>query len=656
MPMEPAAAEKVVDIHKLSAGGLLVSLGIVFGDIGTSPLYVMKAIISGQKIAEPLILGGLSAIFWTLTLQTTIKYVVLTLRADNNGEGGIFSLFALVRRRWPRMIFVAMVGGASLLADGIITPSISVSSAIEGVQLLRPDIHTVPIVLLIISLIFLFQQFGTGVVGRWFGPVMLLWFGMLAVVGVVQILHFPHVLLCVNPMYAIHLFAEHPTDFWLLGAIFLCTTGAEALYSDLGHVGRANIRVSWGFVKTALLLNYFGQGAFLLNHQGEMLNSNPFYDIMPEWFLFPGIALATLATIIASQALISGTYTLMSEAIRLELFPKVMVRHPSDVKGQLYIPMANNFLWIGCLAVVLFFQHSSRMEAAYGLAITVTMLMTTLLMTFYLYQRKWPVWGVGVFLLTYLVIEGSFFVANMTKFVHGGYVTVVIALGLFLLMYISLVAHRIRSHLRIYVPIRKYVGQLRQLSVDREVPKYATHLVYLTSTQRPEEIDHKVVYSILQKQPKRADVYWFVHIETTEDPYTMEYEALVLAEDDIVRVNFRLGFRVDQKIYLYLRTIAEDMVRKGELKVDTRYHSEDNYLAGDFMFVIAEEILSNNNELRFHDQLVMSAYVTLKSWTASPERWFGLDTSAVTFEQVPLIVQPISGLQLRRVQAGGGEA
>lgn len=611
----------------------------------------MKAIIAGTPISEHLVLGGLSAIFWTLTLQTTLKYVVLTLRADNNGEGGIFSLYTLVKRRSRKLVFVAMVGGATLLADGMITPSISISSAVEGLRLINPDISTVPIVLFIICLLFFFQRFGSAVVGRSFGPIMLLWFVMLGGLGLLQLVHFPHVLLALNPMYAIDLLIAHPDGFWLLGAVFLCTTGAEALYSDLGHCGRENIRVSWTLVKVCLLLNYLGQGAYLLHHEGQVITSNPFYDIMPSWFLYAGIMIATLAAIIASQALISGSYTLISEAIRLELFPKVTVKYPGKIKGQLYVPSVNAALWIGCMLVVLIFRESSNMEAAYGLSITVTMLMTTVLLAYYLGMKRYNSWAIAFFLLVYALIEGAFLWANLIKFMHGGYVTVIMATFLFALMYVSYAAHRVRRKLTTYVPLDKYADQLALLSIDTSIPKYATNLVYLTNTARNSEIDYKVVYSILQKQPKRADVYWFVHIETTDEPYTMEYEVSVQASGKVVRVNFNLGFRVEQKIYLFLRTIAEEMVRNGELRVKAPYHAIEEYEAGDFMFVISEEILSYENDLPLGEQMVMNTYVNLKSRSASPHKWFGLDTSAVTFEKVPLVVRPVSGFKLERVQA-----
>jgi KUP system potassium uptake protein len=446
-------------LDTVKAAGLLVALGIIYGDIGTSPLYTLRAIIDNRVVDEILVKGALSCVFWTLTLQTSVKYVILILRADNRGEGGIFALYALIRRHARWLTIPAIIGGSALLADGIITPPISVSSAIEGLGLIYPDIPTVPIVIGILTVLFLVQAFGTSVVGTAFGPIMLVWFSMLAVLGLVQLIHAPAVLSALNPYYAYTLLTQYPGGFWLLGSVFLCTTGAEALYSDMGHCGRANIRVSWVFVKICLLLNYFGQGAWLLSIQGQTLGERiPFYEVMPDWFLTTGIGIATAATVIASQALITGSFTLISEAIRLNFWPKVQLRYPSVQKGQLFVPSVNFLLWAGCVGVVLYFQESKNMEAAYGLAITLTMLMTTLLMTYYLYTHRYSPWGVLLFLGVYLALEGAFLVANLIKFPHGGWVSVLIGLTIAGVMFIWLQAFRIKLRLTEYVRIRPVSG------------------------------------------------------------------------------------------------------------------------------------------------------------------------------------------------------
>src|SRR6187402_1199560 len=355
------------DLHsKLTLGGLLISLGIIYGDIGTSPLYVMKAILGEYIINADIVLGGVSCVFWTLTLQTTIKYVLITLSADNHGEGGIFALYALVKKTKIKWLIVpAIIGGSALLADGIITPPISVSSAVEGMRSYFPHINTVPIVIGILVILFIIQQFGTKLVGRFFAPMMLILFGMLAVLGISQISLHPEVFKAINPYYAYHLLSIHPEGFFVLGFVFLCTTGAEALYSDMGHCGRKNIRISWIFVKLALVLNYFGQAAYLIMHEGQTLMSlggefgNPFYLIMAKWFYPFGIAIATMAAVIASQAVISGSFTMVNEAMRLNFWPKVKIKYPTELKGQIYIPSVNWLLFLGCVLVVLYFQVSA---------------------------------------------------------------------------------------------------------------------------------------------------------------------------------------------------------------------------------------------------------------------------------------------------------
>ncbi len=648
-------------LNKLSAAGLLITLGIIFGDIGTSPLYVMGAVIGKKTISETMIVGGLSAVFWTLTLQTTIKYVILTLRADNKGEGGIFSLFSLLRRRFPYLVVGTMIGGAMLLADGIITPPISVSSAIEGLRYINPangyhydfsDIHTVPIVIAIICIIFLFQRTGTNAVGKFFGPVMLVWFSMLAVLGIGQIIHNPIIFKAFNPYYVYLFLNESPQAFTLLGAVFLCTTGAEALYSDLGHCGKQNIRVSWIFVKFSLIANYFGQGAWLLGKVGQPLgDARPFYAIMPDWFLPIGIAIATLAAIIASQALISGSFTLVSEAIRLHFFPKFTVKYPSNVKGQIYIPVVNNALLAGCIAVVLIFEESAKMEAAYGLAITLTMLMTSILLSYYLKMQRWNPIIVMLIMAVFFTVEGAFLFANLSKFAEGGFVTLLIGSVIILIMYVSHKGGKIKQSMVVTEKLTNYTGKLKALSQDTTLPKFATHLIYLSKAHKDDEVESPLLYSILYKRPKRADFYWFVNIEITDEPYTMEYKVNVIEKNDIVRVRFRLGFRVQQKISIYLRMVIQEMVDNGEIDLDPYYHAfiDKNHL-GDFRFVLVDEELSQENELSFIDDIVIRAYDNLKVIAGKPEKWFGLDGSVVTHEMVPVIIKPRNKMVLKRIK------
>lgn len=613
----------------------------------------MKAIVGKQPINADVVLGGISCIFWTLTLQTTVKYVILTLRADNKGEGGIFSLYTLVKRlKFKWLIIPTIIGGSALLADGIITPSISVSSAVEGLRYFSESIDTVPIVVAILTVLFTIQQFGTGFVGRFFGPIMFVWFIMLGVLGLISFSHYPSILKAVNPYYAYELLAEHPGGFWLLGAVFLCTTGAEGLYSDLGHCGRKNIRISWIFVKVMLLLNYFGQGAWLIAHQGEALDGrNPFYSVMPDSFRWIGLIIATLAAVVASQALISASFTLINEAMRLNFWPRVRTKFPSDLKGQIYIPSINWMLYVCCVCVVLYFKESTHMEAAYGLTINFDMLMTSTLLVFYLYLKKYRMELIVLFILVYGTIEFSFLVANFSKFIHGGYVSFLISAMMIIVMWSWYQARKIRNRFVEFVKLKEYMNLLRDLSHDFSIPKYSTHLVYLTSANNQDEIEAKTIYSILQKQPKRADVYWFVHVDVLYEPYTMEYKVTELMKGNIIRIDFRLGFRVEPRINFMFRKVVEDLVKNFEVDITSRYESLGRKnLIGDFRFVVMEKFLSYENDLPVNEKIIMDIYFFLRNFSLSEERAFGLDTSSVTVEKVPMVVAPIREMTLKRVR------
>ena len=643
---------------KLTTGGLLVTLGIIYGDIGTSPLYVMKAILGVHAISRDIVLGGISCIFWTLTLQTTLKYVLITLSADNHGEGGIFALFALVKKTKIKWLIVpAIIGGSALLADGIITPPISVSSAVEGLRLFNPQINTIPIVIGILIALFTIQQFGSKLVGKFFAPMMLIWFTMLGVLGTIQILKDFSVFNAINPYYAYDLLNIHPEGFFVLGAVFLCTTGAEALYSDMGHCGRKNIRVSWIFVKAMLLLNYFGQGAYLISHEGKTLvqlggnAGNPFYLMMADWFQPVGIIIATLAAVIASQALISGSFTLINEAMRLNFWPKVKIKYPSDLKGQLYIPSINWLLLLGCIGIVLYFRESSNMEHAYGLAIILCMIMTTILLNFYLIMKRVKLYLIIPLITIYLIIEFSFLYANIVKFLHGGFVTLLIASGLIGIMATWYLAKQISKNYTKIVKIEDYKKVLAELSVDLSIPKYATHLVYMTNSNRSDEIEEKVIYSILQKRPKRADLYWFIHVNVLSEPYKKEYRVSEIIKDDIYRIDFYLGFREPTKINLMFKQVIKEMVERGEVDITSRYESlNKNNIIGDFKFVLSEKFLSNDSDLTFFEKIVMNTYFLMKGWSLSEEKGFGLDSSSVKIEQFPLVLHAPEKIEMRRIE------
>jgi KUP system potassium uptake protein len=647
-------------IRKLSVAGVLVTLGIIFGDIGTSPLYTFQTILKeGGTVGNELVLGAISCDFWTLTLQTTFKYIFITLQADNHGEGGIFSLYALVKRYGKKLVWPAIIGAGTLLADGIITPPITVASAVEGLNgvhglgnIIVPGNNLViEIVLGILLALFIFQRWGTNIIGGSFGPIMFIWFAMLGVLGLNQIIHYPQIFKALSPHYGIQLLINHPGGFWLLGAVFLCTTGAEALYSDLGHCGRKNIQVSWIFVKITLVLNYLGQGAWvLLQNKTDLGDVNPFFAIVPDWFLIPSILIATAASIIASQALISGSFTLISEAISLNFWPRVTVKYPTDIRGQVYIPSINWFLFIGCFLCVIYFRTSENMTAAYGFSITIAMLMTTTLMFYFLkYVKHYPVWIVAVTLAVFLTVESAFFVANAIKIVHRLFF-LVFEFGLIFTMYVWYNARKINNRFLHFVNLKEQIPLLKDLSDDATVSKFATHLIYLTKANHPHHVEQKIIYSIFSRQPKRADIYWFIHIERTDNPYTMEYSVEELEDDKVIRVEFRLGFRVQARINVLFRKVVEEMVANKEINITSHYPSlQKHHLAADFKFVLLEKFLSHENEFSFKDGFVLRNYFAIKQLAQSDAKAFGLDTSETRIEKIPFVVNAVSNIKITRI-------
>ncbi|ENZ04035.1 hypothetical protein HMPREF1092_00056 [Clostridium thermobutyricum] len=629
----------------VTIGSLLVALGIVYGDIGTSPLYVMQAILSTNNnySSANVILGGVSLVFWTLTLQTTIKYIIFTLRADNKGEGGIFALYTLVKRYAKWLIVPAIIGGGALLADGILTPPVSVTSAIEGLNVLFPikDEVTIVIVIAIILVLFLFQRFGTEKIGKIFGPIMLIWFLMIGILGLVQLTKNPTIIKAINPYYAIRLILHGNSAVYILGAVFLCTTGAEALYSDLGHCGRSNIYYTWVLVKICLVLSYLGQGAYLLAHNGDLITESPFFLIMPHWFIIIGVIIATLATIIASQALISGSFTLVSEAIKLNIFPRLHIRYPNGEKGQLYIAAVNYALCIGCIAIVLIFKKSENMESAYGLAITITMLMTTILLSQYMrYKKKKKVLSI-IILVVFGTIETSFLYANSFKIISGGYITLLITAGLIFLMYIWSYSSQIKKKYRRFVSLFDYEEKFNLIEEDKELPLYASNIVYLTKSRKWSEVENKIVYSIFNKQPKKAQYYWFIHIQVTDEPYTKAYKFKTIKENKVFRLEFKLGFRLSQGINGLLAEVVEQLMESGEVQFkpkDYMITSRGRKAIGNFKFILIEEILCSESVFTGWDKFILSAKLLIKRLTVSPEKWYGIDTSVVEVEKVPILV------------------
>ena len=627
---------------KLTAMGLLIAIGIVFGDIGTSPLYVMRTILRANPHFDAnYILGAVSCIIWTLTLQTTLKYVIVALRADNKGEGGVLALFTLIRKRGYRWLFiVAILGASTLIADGVITPAITVTSAIEGLHGLSTDIPIVPIVLFIISTVFFIQRFGTGSIGTYFGPFMLVWFLLLGILGMIHVVDYPYIIKAFNPYYAIKLLASSPEWFLILGAVFLCTTGAEALYSDLGHCGRRNITISWIFVKVMLILNYMGQGAYIVSHSASMHTGiNPFYAIMPNWLLIPGIIMATGAAIIASQALISGCFTIFSEAVHLNFWPTMKFKYPSIDKGQIYIPRINNLLYILCIITVLLFQTSAHMEAAYGLSITITMLTTTVMLAVYLKQRFTPHWLVIAFLLVYLLIEGFFFLANLTKFAHGGWFTIMLALIAGSTMYIWYRAWNIRRKYLKFKKLSDYYDIIRDLKADETIPKYATNLVYIRQSDSDDMVEDKLIYSIINKQPKRADHYFLVHFSNDDAPDTLNYTCHELIEQTLYAINIRVGYRVNPLMTLYLRQIVEDLIAQHRFDIRSCYPSlRKHNIAGDFRFIVLHRIYYASTVVSASDNFMLHLFGFIRHIGIDDEQALGLDTSNVTVERVPFVI------------------
>ncbi len=649
------------NLSKLTLAGMFVTIGIIFGDIGTSPLYVFASILKvGGGATKELVYGGISCVFWTLTLQTTFKYIIITLTADNKGEGGIFSLYALVKRYGKKLFWPAIIGAGTLLADGIITPPISISSAIEGLAEVKGLEHifipgsnvVIGTVIGIILALFFFQRFGTKVVGIAFSPIMLLWFVMLSVLGISQISQFPAIFEALNPVYGIKLLLLHPSGFWLLGSVFLATTGAEALYSDLGHCGKKNIQASWIFVKIALVLNYLGQGAYVMQglNGGMTQFTNPFFAIVPHWFLLPSIIIATCATIIASQALISGSFTLISEAISMNFWPKVTIKYPTDIRGQIYIPSVNWLLAFGCILVTLYFKTSEHMTVAYGFSITIAMLTTTTLIYYFLrYVKHWPLWVISVIMVVFISVEFSFFVANAIKIVNRLFF-VLFEVGLIFVMYIWYNGRKINNRFLNFVDLNERIPLLEDLSNDLSVPKMATHLVYLTKANNWHHIEERILHSIFSRNTKRADIYWFIHIEKTDEPYTMEYSVEEIKSGKVMRIEFRLGFKIQPRINVFFRKVVEEMVAKKEIDIKSRYPSLHKHnFVGDFKFVILEKFLSYDNSFTTRDKFIINSYFRIRRWGLRDERAYGLDTSDVKVERIPIVVAPTTNCALNRI-------
>ena len=655
----------------LSAGMVLVTLGIVYGDIGTSPMYTMKAIIAGNggllTMSTDVVLGALSLIIWTLTLITTVKYVMVAMKADNHNEGGIFALYSLVKKCAKWLIIPAMIGGAALLADGILTPAVTVTTAIEGLRTI-PAAHAiigdnqhivVMITIIILCTLFALQKAGTSTIGKAFGPVMTLWFLFLGAMGVMNMFADISVVRALNPVRGILFLFDgklNAAGLMVLGSVFLCTTGAEALYSDMGHVGKSNIYVSWPFVKVCLILNYLGQGAWLItNHNNTVLNTikdlNPFFEMLPGQLRPFAVILSALAAIIASQALITGSYSIVSEAIKLDLMPHIKINYPSTTKGQIYIPLVNNIMWVGCIGVVLLFQSSEHMEAAYGLAITVTMLMTSILLYTYLAVIRKRLWAAIPFILFFGAIEAMFFFSSLTKFFHGGYFTVLMATAIFVVMFVWRRGTAVERTQSVYLPVDKYIDQLRSLSHDADYTTLADNLVFLTNDSSFDKLDRDILYSILDKRPKRAKAYYFINISLTDDPNTREFIVNDFGTDFLFKITLRLGFRVNQRINTYLYQIVGDLIKNNQLAPQNHKYSiyKEHSEIGDFRFCLLRTVLAPETDINGFDARCLELKYFIRRICGSPARWYGLENSNIVFEYVPLFSKVKREQKLTRI-------
>ncbi|MBM6867662.1 KUP/HAK/KT family potassium transporter [Collinsella tanakaei] len=654
----------------ISIGAMLVTLGVVYGDIGTSPMYVTKALLAGNggimSVTEEFILGALSLVIWTVTLLTTVKYVLISLRADNHGEGGIFALYSIVRRGAKWLIIPAMLGGSALLADGVLTPAVTITTAIEGLRTI-PEVHAIMgdnqmnvviITLVIVCILFMVQRAGTSKIGRAFGPVMTFWFLFLGISGLMQVLGNPIVLQAFNPIRGI-MFLFSPNNHagvMILGSCFLATTGAEALYSDMGHVGRGNIYATWPFVKICLILSYLGQGAWLLANAGnvELLpitDLNPFFQMLPDAIRPFGVILSTCAAIIASQALITGAFSLVSEASGLDLMPHMQVFYPAETKGQLYIPMVNNVMWVGCIVVVLLFQSSAHMEAAYGLAITITMICTTLLLFFYLHKIRHVKVLPFIFVVFFVALEGFFFFSSLTKFFHGGYFTILLAALIMAIMISWYNGSRVERRQANLLPIHDYLDQLNRLRHDETYDKLCDNLVYLTNNPRPDYLDRDILYSIFDKHPKRAQAYWFLNVQVTDEPHTFEYSVENFGTDYVFRVTFYLGYKVNQRVNAYLRQVVGDLSASGELpaqKSDYSVYKTPGPI-GSFRFCMVYKTLAPESDVDPSERSAIALKYAIRRHAGSPVQWYGLENSNVIYEYVPLFTKFKTVDRLKRI-------
>ncbi|MDB6234635.1 KUP/HAK/KT family potassium transporter [Lactobacillus amylovorus] len=657
---------------RMSAAGLLIAIGIVYGDIGTSPLYVMKSIVEGNggigNVNRDFIVGSISLVLWTVTLLTTVQTVLIALKATNHGEGGIFALYTLVRKRAKWLVLPALIGGAAILADGTLTPAVTVTTAIEGLKGLKfggnvpVSTQEMVIVITVVILLVLFsiQKMGTSIIGKAFGPIMFIWFTFLGVMGVINMAGDWTIIQAINPVYAIKLLFSpyNKAGIFILGSIFLATTGAEALYSDVGHVGKKNIIGSWPFVFVCLSLNYFGQGVWILNNphfqraDGGVLN--PFYEMIPINIRLFAIILATIAAVIASQALITGSFTLVAEASGLKFLPRMNINYPSTEKGQIYIPSINKGICVATIAIVLYFQTSAHMEAAYGLSITISMLATTILLYEWLAMKKInPIWN-WIFLIFFGVLDIMFMISSLTKFTHGGYVSLFIAGVIGFIMYVWYYGNKVRDKREsrnAYVRLDEYTDMLTNLSHDEDYPTYATNLVYMANVKYNKFVKREILYSILDKRPKRAKAYWFVTVNVTNEPFTAEYAVNTYGTKNVINIQLYLGFKKQTSVNVYIRQIVHDLIADGTIEPQPqKYTTTPGRDVGDFSFVIVNDVISPQTQLVGYEKWLVEARVRLQNLSSNPASWFGLEYADTVIERVPLILGRPNPSYIKRIK------
>ncbi len=663
---------------KISLGMCIVTMGVVYGDIGTSPLYLAQSFVSGQGgiryVDRTSVLGMLSLLFWSITLITTVKYVLIAMRIDNRGEGGIFALYSMVKRFAKWLWIPAMIGGAAFLADSVLTPAVSISSAVEGLKTLRafenvftvnPQL-TLAITVIIIVILFAVQSRGTERIGRVFGVVVAIWFTFMAVVGIIAIGKDWSIFAALNPWYGLeyllNLNGANRAGLAIMGTVFLATTGAEALYSDMGHVGRGNIYATWPFIFICLIFNYFGQGAWMIRNQSNKAlwsapNVNPFFQTINPTLRYVAVILSVAAGVIASQALITGAFTMVSEATGLNWMPHLQVRYPARTRGQLYIPTVNFVLCAATLVVLMIFQNSERITNAYGLALTVTMITTVVLLMAYMwYAQKRRVLAL-IFGVVFLAIQSLFFISSLSKFFTGGWFTTILTIVIFTIMYTWDTGTRIERSQRRHMLPEDFLPALNILHKDKSVPLYADNLVYLTSDRELRRLDTDIFYSIFADHPKRAHAWWAVSVQVTDAPYTREYSVENFGTDFLFRVRMRLGFKVNQNVSTYLHQIMHELIDQGTLPPqETIYPKVDNDpQIGTINYVLIHKALMPESKVDVRGALSLRIKYAIRHMAGSPVKWFGLAAFNPRIEVQPLFVQvqpipPLTQVALRKTK------